>query len=508
MKLKFLFIFYCGLLVLPFTNCISQESAFNIGFEALLKKHNTGHSFDYSAVSSEEITILNGLLADLEGTDFMDPVTSTATKVNVYNYLVIREIIAEYPVASVAEINNFFTKSIDIGLGELNLDELEKSIIITGKNPYLHFLLNCGAKGCPRLQYIAPDQAIEPYISRALSDKHLLNTKENTTYLSQIFFWNKAEFGDEESMIKELSRLTDQKLNPANSIAYQDYDWLLNDLNSTEASNQTFYPTKLYSKGGGELKIFNNYYTQTENGNRANFFSSFLQLLIGTNKNLNLGVDIKLRSVTQGKVSTFSALRFQNKAFYLNEGSTSFARVGISAIGPRIKYQPFKSKNNINILHTLYFVPMESAQGNEQYGYSDYNYLQLFNQIYYEKEFSVKRRLFIDLGLHIENLRLSGNTSEDHFMPIQLPVTVIYSYFPDSKMTLYGLGSFGQRLDIVFPSGAGNYSNYTVYGQLGAGIKYYLTDFLEAELLYTNFLDTTPGRTAHTYNLGLRFFRL
>lgn len=500
---KFLFVFSL-IFSLSSYDCVGQEVAFNNTFKNLISSYNTPSGFDYGAVSQGEISELDGLLAGLKETDFTNPLTSLSTKINVYNYLVLSEILAVYPISSVAEINSFFTKKIKIGNGELSLDELERSIIATSKNPYLHFLLNCGAKGCPRLQYISNDQDLDDYIRIALRDPHILDIKNNETYLSQIFFWNKEEFGQDELIIKELNKLREININANSSVAYLEYDWLLNDRGTT--NNQDFYPTKLYSKGGGELKIFNNYYTQIEGDLRSNFFSSFFQLLLGSNRNLNYGLDVKLRSVTEGNVGTFSALKFQNRPFYEDRGVESFARLGISAIGPRIKYQPIKSKNNINILHTIYFVPMDAAQGNADYGYSDYNYFQIFNQLFYEKEYSVKKRLFIDFGLHIENIRLSSE-SKDHFMPIQLPITAIYSYFPNTDVTLYGLGSFGQRLDFVFPSDAGSYTNYTVYGQLGAGIKYYLTDYLEVELLYTNFLDTTPGRTAHTFNLGLRFFK-
>lgn len=489
---------------LPISSAVGQALDFNVGFEDFLAAHNSVKGFDYEAVTSEELTALNDLLAQLNNIDFVAESTNIPLKINVYNFLVIREILANYPIASVAEINDFFGKKLKVGTGKLSLDELEKNIIYTGKNPYLHFLLNCGAKGCPRLQFISPEQKTEGYIKAALEDKHLIEAAEKKTFLSQIFFWNMEEFGDEKKIIAELNRISDKKILSRNPISYMEYDWLLNS--RTVGSNQTFYPTKLYSKGGGELKIFNNYYAQNESGFRSNFFSSFFQVLLGTNKNLNFGIDLKVRSVTNGNVSMFSALNFQNKPFHSVDGTESFARVGISGVGPRIKYQPFKSKNNINVLHTLYFVPMESAQGNNLYGYSDYNYFQIFNQLFYEKEFSVKRRLFIDFGILIENIKLTS-TQADHFMPIQVPVTAIYSYFPDTKMTLYALASFGQRLDIVYPSDAASYTNYTVYGQLGGGFKYYLTDYLEVELLYTNFIDTTPGRRANTFNLGLRFFR-
>ena len=297
------------------------------------------------------------------------------------------------------------------------------------------------------------------------------------------------------------------ELNPKSGYGtgYLDYNWQLNDLDVDDYL--IFYPTKLFKKGGFELKVFNNYYTQSDNGFRSNFFSSFIQLLIGTDKNFNIGLDVKLRSVNQGNVGVLSAAIPRNEAFHFSNDLPTFSRFGVAGIGPRIRYQPFKAKGNINFLHAVYFVPMNDTEGNEEYGYFDFQHLQVFNNVWYEKEFSVKRRLFLDLGFHIENLNFDVQDNESHFMQFLLPITAIYSYFPNPETTFYVLGNYAQKFEFQYNPGNNRNFGLGAFGQLGAGAKYYLTDYHEVEALYTYFVDTTPGRIAHTFNIGLRFFK-
>jgi len=479
------------LCLLSFSLLSGQEMVFNESYKALLDVHNSETGFNYSVVDDKQIEDLDATITAAQNTRAWN----LRSKINLYNYLVIRKVLENYPLNSVGELSDFFTKKVTLGDIHVSLNDFERDILDEGQNAFIHLLLNCGARSCPNLRYISQEIPLEEYYEVALQQENIYFKSENQVSLSQIFFWYKDEFSSDQ-----MTKLVGDK-----KVSYLDYDWLLND--SDARLNDNYYPTKLYSNGGGELKIFNNYYTQSDGGFVSNFFSSFFQFLIGTNKNLNYGFDVKFRSSNQGQIGTFSALAFQNNKIGASEGGEVFARSGISGIGPKIKYQPFKKHNNINFLHTVYFVPLEDAQGNEDYGYSDYNNLQFFNQMFYEKELSVKRRLFLDIGLHIENIKLGVHRNEEHFMPIQIPVTAIYSYFPNTETTIYGLASFGQRIDVRSAPDMDTYGLYSVYGQAGVGFKYFLTDFLEAEILYTNFLDTTPGRSAHTFNLGLRFFK-
>ena len=481
----------------------AQVDQFNPTYRQLVRDHINNNAVSYQEIDIQTSAAITKQISTAD-IDILTKNEKVAFLINAYNALVISQVLEYYPINSVAEVGGFFTKKHQVGPRTMSLNELEQEILNLSADPYTHLLLNCGAVSCPEVQFIEAQIDRSVYYIKALAAKQLLDQHGGVLLLSKIFEWYAADFGSQDELIDGLSELTELDKEEPLTIKYQSYDWLLNG--KYTASIGVYYPTRLYPKGGGEVKVFNNYYTQLQNGVRSNFFSSFLQVLIGTSKNYNFGFDVKLRSVSSGAVRLFSALEFNDQPFADNNGVRTFSRAGISGIGPRIKYQPFKNKPNINFLHTVYFVPMQEAEGNDNYGYVDYDYPQIFNQVFVEKELSRKSRLFIDLGLHIENLRLNAHRNYEHFTPIQVPITVIYNYFIDSKTTIYGLGAFAQRFDIRFRPDTDTYSDHSVYGQLGVGAKHILHDLLEIELLYTNFLlfNDTP---AHTFNLGIRFYK-
>lgn len=484
----------------------SNLEQFNQRYKTLVKQSSVQGKVDYNAISKNELAEIHTFLQSID----RGPLSSKEKlilDVNAYNFLVIWKIMENYPVQSVMDIDNFFKEKMKFQNEHLSLDDLENRILEKAQNPLIHTVLNCGAISCPSLKYYDVSRDLEGYFKEALNEKNLItiNKDENAISFSQIFFWYMDEFTQMGTWQDWLPKYYDQDLDPSYTVKYLEYNWQLNDISSDEYL--IFYPTKLFKKGGFELKIFNNYYTQTDNGLRSNFFSSFIQLLIGTNKNFNIGLDLKYRSVNQGDVSMFNALKPSNQSYIFRNDQLTFSRFGISAFGPRIRYQPSKRNGNLNILHAIYFVPIDEAEGGLEYGYFDFQNVQIFNNVWLEKEFSVKKRLFLDFGFHIENLKLGVQRNEDHFMQLLLPVTAIYSYFPNPKTTFYGLGNYAQKVIFDFDVNQDTDVSLGAFGQIGAGAKYYVTDFLEVEALYTYFIDTTPGRIVHTFNIGLRFFK-
>ncbi len=486
--------------------CQNNYEDFNERFQSFINKFNIKGQLDYAQLNYEQIASLSSALDEID-TQELSLHQQNVLDINAYNLLVIQKILDQYPIKSVLDIPLFFTEEFILFDKAISLDKLEERILKNSENPLVHLLLNCGAKSCPSLQYIDPSTELNEYYRNALQDTDIIRIEksQNAICFSQIFFWYMDDFESLGEKKAWLSEYLDIKIDLELKEKYLEYDWRLNDIISEEYL--IYYPTKLFRKGGFELKIFNNYYTQSDMGLRSNFFSSFIQLLIGTNNNFNIGFDIKLRSVNQGDVGLFSALGLKNQVYNISNGIPTFSRFGISGIGPRIKYQPSMNNGNINVLHAIYFVPLENAEGNFEYGYSDYQNVQIFNNVWYEKEFSVKKRLFLDFGFHIENLKLGVQRNENHFMQVVIPVTGIYSYYPSPKSTFYALANYGQKFTFQFDQDKDTEIKLGAYGQIGGGAKYYLTDWMELEALYTYFIDTTPGRTAHTFNIGFRFFK-
>lgn len=456
---------------------------------------------DYRSLELTEIENLRSTLASSEW-ESLEGNEKIAFLTNAYNAHVICKVKDAYPIRSVGEVSDFFVTDVQVGDMTTSLDDLEKMIVTLGGGP-MHLLLNCGAHSCPPLQFIEADK-IKGHIAEAFESEVIIFRDDAGIKVSPIFSWYLDDFGNTDDEVKNYIS-TNSGHQIEGPVRYLSYNWLLNDI-SLEETN-IYFPTRLYKKGEGELKLFNNYYTQSEGGIRSNFFSTFVQLLIGTNKRMNLGFDLKFRSVSSGSVSLFDALNFRNERFSDINGISTFARIGISGIGPRIKYQPFKKKPNINFLHTVYFVPMDEAEGNGDYGYSDYNNLQFFNQVFIEKELSPTRRLFFDLGLHFENIRLGVHRNFQHFTPIQMPLSVFYNYFPDPVATIYATATFAQRVDLIFNADADTRADYSLWGQIGMGGKYIFSNFIELELLYTRFFSSSFDRKAHTFNFGIRLYK-
>lgn len=487
------------ILFLSHGSLIGQEIKFEKQWKSFLQEFNYSHSVDYNSIEETDLQKVIETLNNLEN-NFQS--LSEHNLINLYNFLVVYKIKLEYPIPSVKTVSDFFTSKLDLDFIDISLNELEK-LIVEKTGGKAHLLLNCGAKSCPPLQFLDSNFSLSHYSFKAIDDKSIIrfDKETNEAAISNIFFWYEDDDWGEFSLDTIIHNLSKETIN----VSYQDYNWGLNDISSNEYL--IFYPTKLYGKGGGEFKIFNNYYTQSENGIRSNFYSSFFQVLMGTNSGFNWGFDIKLRSVNQGKVGLFSALNFDNKKINFDNNINSYSRYGIAAIGPKVRYQPFKTKPNINFLHSVYFVPMKNTEGNDDYGYFDFQNVQVFNNAFIEKEITIRKRLFFDIGLHFENIRLGVHRNFNHTMQIQLPITFIYSYIPSRKFTVYGLANIAAKP--IFRSAPNQNTQFIFsgYGQLGSGIKYYITENLELELLYTYFTDWTPGRLAHTFNLGVRVFR-
>ena len=480
----------------------AQSKKFQSSYKQFLERYSRLGLINYRQIEKQDLTELSEALEQVDINENQLH-SNVHFWINAYNFIVIRSITEKAEIKSVQEDPNFFKKGHRIGNIRFSLDALEKKLIEKTAKPGIHLLLNCGAFSCFPIQYFDQNIAIDTYVRSAIKNEKLasIDTSQKSLELSRIFYWHSEDFKD--GVMPWVEEMIEASLDDY-TIKYMEFDWRINNLSADEYL--IFYPTKLYRKGGGEIKVFNNYYTQTENGIRSNFLSNFFQVLIGTDKNINWGVDLKTRSANQGDVGLFSALKYQTRSFYESGGIRSFSRSGISAFGPRIKYQPFKSNAGINFLHSVYFTTGGELEANDDFGFFDFSHIQIFNNVYIEKEISIDKRLFYDLGLWVENIDLApGNAA--HTMQIQVPVTGIYSYFPNPKTTIYLLGNLTMRP--VYRRSESGISDWDLggYGQLGSGFKYYVFDNMELEVLYTYFYDGTPGRQAHTFNFGLRVFK-
>lgn len=266
------------------------------------------------------------------------------------------------------------------------------------------------------------------------------------------------------------------------------------DSNAPAQSNiQQYTPSKLIGQGQWDLKWFNNLYTQTEStftdGDepRQTFFTSTLEVYtgVGNNKRWNVGAIFEFRSNVIADRGALEVFQF--------DGETGTARSGFTSFAPSVKFVPIASVSNFSI-QSSFFIPLVDNE-TEEGVFLDQNGYIWQNRFFYDHTFAGgKWQLFTEL-----NSELSFGDKDESFANNSLNLTpgVFLSYFPSSKFTVLALAQHSQRLDL----GNDFTQNFTA---LGGGLKYQLTDELNIEGLYTNFVRGNNTGLGETFNIGLR----
>lgn len=266
---------------------------------------------------------------------------------------------------------------------------------------------------------------------------------------------------------------------------------------------QTLTPSKLIAKGQYDIKWFNNLYTQTEStftdGDepRQSFFTSSLEAFTGVSENrrLNVGVILEVRSNVIGGRDALDVFSF--------DGERGTARSGLTSIAPAVKFVPFASVNNFSIQSSLSIplIDQETEQGVflDQKGFTWQNRF-FFDHTFAGGDWQVFAELNSEFNFGKEAEQDENfDTVDGSFANNSLNLTpgVFLSYFPSAKFTVLGLVQHSQRIDL----GNDFEQDFTA---VGGGAKYQLTDELNLEALYTNFVRGNNTGLGETFNLGLR----
>ncbi len=274
-----------------------------------------------------------------------------------------------------------------------------------------------------------------------------------------------------------------------------------------QSNIQKYTPSKLIGKGQWDIKFFNNLYTQTKEADdhgdvfdvpRATFLTSTLEVYtgIGSNKRVNIGGIIRFRSNTIGGRGALDVFQF--------DGEDSTARSGLTAIAPSIKFTPLANVGNFSIQSALFIPLLDNETDNGVF--LDQKGFQWQNRFFYDYVFpGEKFQLFTELNIEYnfgeedEFDPQTNSTVEGSFANNSLNVFpgVFLSYFPTSDFTVLALVQHFQRFDI-------SDSLDQDFTAVGTGLKYQLTEELNVETLYTNFVRGTNNGLGHTFNLGLR----
>ncbi len=168
-----------------------------------------------------------------------DPDEFQAFWINGYNLIVIKGIVNHYPIKSPLDIDGFFnSKKYEIGGNKITLDYIENQLLRKNfpDEPRFHFVLVCGALGCPPIldkAYMPStlDRQLEDQTEKALHDPEFIRVNNGQVKVSQIFEWYKGDFThDGQTLVGYINQFRTENLPEDAKVSYYKYNWTLNEL--------------------------------------------------------------------------------------------------------------------------------------------------------------------------------------------------------------------------------------------------------------------------------------
>ncbi len=157
--------------------------------------------------------------------------------INVYNLSVIKGIVDNYPIKSPLNKAGFFEKiKHNVGGKSITLNDIENKLLRAQFNDArFHFVLVCGAIGCPPLTnnvYLPTtlEAQLEKQTKIALNGSFLkVNTKKKLVQGSEILKWYKGDFTmNGMSEIDFINQYRTEKIPSNFKLSYFTYNWNLN----------------------------------------------------------------------------------------------------------------------------------------------------------------------------------------------------------------------------------------------------------------------------------------
>ncbi len=501
---------------------LQAQTDFNAFFnktDKFLKSRVQNNGVVYKGLKSD--AQLAGLIAEVAAADLSaaDAATRKAFLINAYNLLVINGAAQAYPLSSVQNISGFFDgQKHNVAGKKVTLNQLEKAQLLrVYEDARLHFVLVCGAEGCPPITNFAYrpgslDRQLDAQTRKAVNDSEFIRVDKGakTAQISKIFEWYAGDFGgNKNATLAWINKYRADAIPTSYKISYYNYDWNLNEVSgtasvgtpqtgttSTATNDNRYVVSSTLPVGTTETKLFNNLYSEQSGqddvlNSRATFFTSQLSFLYGVNERFNAGFDLRYRRVNFGAADSSPLAALSGSA----EGQN---RARFTTFGPKIRWAPVKKWENFSVQSALWFGLADDLAGNFDAGqpFIDWNGPTFFTQIFNDFTLGDRFSLFAELDVFIEDI----GGAEENFNKFTLPTTVIFSYFPVRNLTLYGLLNYAPTVS----------PGYDYWTQQGVGAKYQFTPNFEIELLFTNF-DTQKFNegnavgNAATWNIGFRY---
>ncbi|WP_400076495.1 DUF547 domain-containing protein [Winogradskyella sp. R77965] len=203
-----------------------------------LETHVNNGKVSYSDINRDQ-SALDELLEIAQGVsvDASDAKNYQAFWINAYNISVIKGIIDNYPTKSPLDNKGFFDKTTyNLGGKNITLNDIEHKLLRAKfKDARFHFVLVCGAIGCPPLiseAYMPEtlDTQLETQTKTALNGDFLkVNTKKKRVQASEIMKWYKEDFTmNGITEIDFINKYRTEKIPDNFKLSYFTYNWSLN----------------------------------------------------------------------------------------------------------------------------------------------------------------------------------------------------------------------------------------------------------------------------------------
>jgi len=236
--MKKLFLLSFALLTFGFSegNAQTLQNFFDEA-DALFGTYVSGGNVDYKAIK-EDPSLLNSALKKAEQLRISesDSKSYQAFWINAYNLLVIKAIVDNFPIKSPLDKKGFFDKSKhQVGGTSITLNDIEnKKLRAKFGDARFHFVLVCGAKGCPPLigkayTAINLEKLLEQQTINALNNSSFIKVSNGKVAFSEIFKWYKEDFvAGGRTEVDFLNTYRKEKVPSDAKVTYYSYDWRLN----------------------------------------------------------------------------------------------------------------------------------------------------------------------------------------------------------------------------------------------------------------------------------------
>ncbi|MFY0654099.1 MAG: DUF547 domain-containing protein [Cyclobacteriaceae bacterium] len=218
---------------------LTAQGNFYLQADSFFSKYvDSNGNVDYKALVNDPGEV-NSLVKEIENysVNSASAAEKKAFYTNAYNILVIKQIVDRYPIEGPLKVDGFFDKIKSKVAGEyltLNQVEKDKNLFVNG-DERLHFVLVCGAKGCPPLANFAytPEKIesqLEDRTKLALNSSSFIRHTGNQAEISQIFSWYEGDFKGKVpgGIVGYLNKYRKNQIPLKAKIVYYEYNWNLN----------------------------------------------------------------------------------------------------------------------------------------------------------------------------------------------------------------------------------------------------------------------------------------